>query len=305
MLQCNGLTKIYQGRRAVDSVSFEMQTGRVMGLVGPNGAGKSTLLKMVTGLIWPSEGNVTIDGCDVHQNQRMALANVGAIIEWPAFYPDLSARRNLQILSGGHGPEYERRLADITRMVNLEGRLKDKVGRYSTGMKQRLGIALALLPDSKFIILDEPTNGLDPLGLLEIRRIIREYNRLFGTTILVTTHLLSEIEQVADDIAIINRGRLIAFGDMATLLAGDNLLKVTVSDPDAAIRLLETTALPIEKIHHAGDEGLHIKLTDCGCIGEINELLVRHKIRVSCLNLVRKTLESFFLESTEEDEHAS
>jgi ABC-2 type transport system ATP-binding protein len=305
MLQCNGLTKIYQGRRAVDNITFEMRSGRVLGLVGPNGAGKSTLLKMVTGLIWPSAGNVTIDGHDVHQNQRQALANVGAIIEWPAFYPDLSARRNLQILSGGHGPDYEKRLAEIIRMVNLEGRLKDKVGRYSTGMKQRLGIALALLPDSRFIILDEPTNGLDPLGLLEIRRIIREYNRLFGTTILVTTHLLSEIEQVADDIAVINHGRLIAFGDIDELLAGDNLLKIVVSDSAAAIRLLENAGLPIEKIHDTGDEGLHIKITDCDCIGDINERLVRNGIRVSCLNPVRKTLESFFLENTEENEHAS
>ncbi len=305
MLECNGLTKIYQGRRAVDNVTFEMRSGRVLGLVGPNGAGKSTLLKMVTGLIWPSAGNVTIDGHDVHQNQRLALADVGAIIEWPAFYPDLSARRNLQILSGGHGPEYEKRLSEIVRMVNLEGRLKDKVGRYSTGMKQRLGIALALLPNSRFIILDEPTNGLDPLGLLEIRQIIREYNRLFGTTILVTTHLLSEIEQVADDIAIINRGRLIAYGDIDDLLTGDNLLKIVVSEPDIAMRLLEISGLPIDKIHNAGDEGLQIKISDCGCVGDINELLVRNGIRVSCLNLVRKTLESFFLESTEEDEHVS
>lgn len=305
MLECNGLTKIYQGRRVVDSVTFEMTAGRVMGLVGPNGAGKSTLLKMVTGLIWPSEGNAVIDGFDVHQSQRQALARVGAIIEWPAFYPDLSARRNLEILSGGHGPEYEKKVKEVIRMVNLEGRLKDKVGRYSTGMKQRLGIALALLPDSRFIILDEPTNGLDPLGLIEIRQIIREYNQRFGTTILVTTHLLSEIEQVADDIAIINKGRLIAFGDMKKLLAGDNLLKLRVSDNVRAAVLLEKSGLPIEKIHNVENEFLQLKLSDCDCTGEINDFLVKNGIKVSCLNLVHKTLESFFLESTGEDEHVS
>ncbi len=305
MLECNGLTKIYQGRRVVDSVTFEMAAGRVMGLVGPNGAGKSTLLKMVTGLIWPSEGNAVIDGFDVHQSQRQALARVGAIIEWPAFYPDLSARRNLEILSGGHGPEYEKKVKEIIHMVNLDGRLQDKVGRYSTGMKQRLGIALALLPDSRFIILDEPTNGLDPLGLIEIRQIIREYNQRFGTTILVTTHLLSEIEQVADDIAIINKGRLIAFGDMKKLLAGDNLLKLRVSDNQQAIALLEKSGFPIEKIQHIENEFLQLKLSDCGCTGEINDFLVKNGIQVSCLNLVHKTLESFFLESTGEDEHVS
>lgn len=305
MLECNGLTKIYQGRRVVDNVTFEMTTGRVMGLVGPNGAGKSTLLKMATGLIWPSAGNAVIDGFDVHQNQRQALSRVGAIIEWPAFYPDLSARRNLEILSGGHGTEYEKKVKEIIHMVNLDGRLKDKVGRYSTGMKQRLGIALALLPDSRFIILDEPTNGLDPLGLIEIRQIIREYNQRFGTTILVTTHLLSEIEQVADDIAIINKGRLIAFGDMKTLLAGDNMLKLRVSDNERAIGLLEKSGFPIEKIYHIEKESLQLKLNDCSCIGEINDFLVRNDIKVSCLNLVHKTLESFFLESTGEDEHVS
>lgn len=240
MLECRALTKVYNKRRAVDNVTFTMRAGRVLGLVGPNGAGKSTLLKMITGLIWPSEGSVSIDGFDVQQNRCQALANVGAIIEWPSFYLDLSAKRNLDILSGGNGATYEKRVREIIHMVNLDGRLKDKVGRFSTGMKQRLGIALALLPNSQFIILDEPTNGLDPLGLIEIRRIIRDYNQLFGTSILVTTHLLPEIEQVAHDIAIINRGRLIAHGDIKTLLAGDNILKISVIETGNSVELIKT-----------------------------------------------------------------
>ena len=301
MLECRGLTKIYNGRHAVDNVTLTMQSGRVLGLVGPNGAGKSTLLKMITGLIWPSGGSVSIDGFDVQQNRCQALAKVGAIIEWPAFYLDLSAKRNLDILSGGQGAEYEKRLKEIIHMVNLDGRLKDKVGRFTTGMKQRLGIALALLPDSQFIILDEPTNGLDPLGLIEIRKIIRDYNQLFGTTILVTTHLLPEIEQVAHDIAIINRGRLIAHGDIKTLLAGDNVLKISVIDPKNSLELLQNSGLAIENIRLTEYEGLQMRVPDQECAGAVNTLLVKNDIKVTGLTMVHRTLESFFLKSTEED----
>ncbi|MDD3704079.1 MAG: ABC transporter ATP-binding protein [Victivallaceae bacterium] len=305
MLECKALSKVYNGRHAVDNVTFTMRTGRVMGLVGPNGAGKSTLLKMFTGLIWPTGGTVSIDGFDVQQNQRRALANVGAIIEWPSFYLDLSARRNLDILSGGNGTEYERKLREIIHMVNLDGRLSDKVGRFSTGMKQRLGIALALLPDSKFIILDEPTNGLDPLGLIEIRRIIRDYNQLFGTTILVTTHLLPEIEQVAHDIAIINRGRLIAHGEIKTLLAGDNILKVFASPLEQAFELIRKSELPVEFLQLIEGECVQMKISDEECAAEVNTLLVKNGIKISRLGIKRKTLESFFLESTGDDQHVS
>ncbi|NLK83714.1 MAG: ABC transporter ATP-binding protein [Lentisphaerae bacterium] len=305
MLECKALSKVYNGRHVVDNVTFTMRTGRVMGLVGPNGAGKSTLLKMFTGLIWPTGGTVSIDGFDVQQNQRRALANVGAIIEWPSFYLDLSARRNLDILSGGNGTEYERKLREIIHMVNLDGRLSDKVGRFSTGMKQRLGIALALLPDSKFIILDEPTNGLDPLGLIEIRRIIRDYNQLFGTTILVTTHLLPEIEQVAHDIAIINRGRLIAHGEIKTLLAGDNILKVFASPLEQAFELIRKSELPVEFLQLIEGECVQMKISDEECAAEVNTLLVKNGIKISRLGIKRKTLESFFLESTGDDQHVS
>jgi ABC-2 type transport system ATP-binding protein len=233
------------------------------------------------------------------------LANVGAIIEWPSFYLDLSARRNLDILSGGNGTEYERKLREIIHMVNLDGRLSDKVGRFSTGMKQRLGIALALLPDSKFIILDEPTNGLDPLGLIEIRRIIRDYNQLFGTTILVTTHLLPEIEQVAHDIAIINRGRLIAHGEIKTLLAGDNILKVFASPLEQAFELIRKSELPVEFLQLIEGECVQMKISDEECAAEVNTLLVKNGIKISRLGIKRKTLESFFLESTGDDQHVS
>ena len=199
----------------------------------------------------------------------------------------------------------ERKLREIIHMVNLDGRLSDKVGRFSTGMKQRLGIALALLPDSQFIILDEPTNGLDPLGLIEIRRIIRDYNQLFGTTILVTTHLLPEIEQVAHDIAIINRGRLIAHGEIKTLLAGDNILKVFASPLEQAFELIRKSELPVEFLQLIEGECVQMKISDEECAAEVNTLLVKNGIKISRLGIKRKTLESFFLESTGDDQHVS
>lgn len=298
MLSCRSLTKVFQKRVAVEDFSLEVEPGRVLGLVGPNGAGKSTLLKMITGLIWPTAGEVVINGHNVHEDQRRALDRVGAIIEWPAFFPDLSARINLALLSGGHGKAYEARRAEVLKLVDMQEFLDEKVGRFSTGMKQRLGIALALLPDSQFIILDEPTNGLDPLGLVEIRQIIREYHRKFGTTILITTHLLAEIEQVATDIALINKGRLVVAGPIGALLADDNLLRIGTPTPAEAAAFLGAASFPLGGIHWAEGEGLRVKLKDPSCVGEINTALVAGGITVEYLYLEKKTLESFFLEST-------
>lgn len=298
MLYCHGLTKVYQKRAVVEDFSLHLPPGRILGLVGPNGAGKSTLLKMITGLIWPSAGQVTLNGFDVHRQTKQALAKVGAIIEYPAFYPDLSARTNLDILSGGHGKAYEQKMREIIKLVDLEGKLGERVGRFSTGMRQRLGIALALLPDSEFIILDEPTNGLDPNGLVETREIIKEYLRLFGTTMLVTTHLLSEVEQFATDIAIINQGKLVANGDINDLLTGRQLLTIRVSDADAAAKLLEKSDFPLSGCRIMPDNELEYLLADAECMPEINALLVNNNIKVSRLVLEKRTLESFFLEMT-------
>ncbi|MEI3001148.1 MAG: ABC transporter ATP-binding protein [Victivallis sp.] len=195
-VECFCLTKRYGRRVVLDDVSLEINDGGVTGLIGPNGAGKSTLIKLITGLIWPTEGFVLVDGFDAHREHTKAMRRIGAVIEWPAFIPDLSARANLDIFSGGHGRAYREKRAEILRFMELESVLDRKVGSFSTGMRQRLGITLALLPDSEFIILDEPTNGLDPAGIVEIRQIIREYNRQFGVSVMVSSHLLSEVEQI-------------------------------------------------------------------------------------------------------------
>ena len=300
ILSCNNLSKRFGKKLAVDNASFELNSGDIMGLIGPNGAGKSTLLKMIVGLIWPNSGSVNICGHDVYQQHHLAMANIGAIIEWPAFHDELTARTNLKILSGGRGKEYQQKLENIADFIDIKGYLDQKVGSFSTGMKQRLGIALALLPDSKFIILDEPTNGLDPGGIIEIRSIIREYNRQFGTTILITSHMLGEIENICSKVVIINEGKIITSGSMSELLENETCIEVIPDKIPESISLLQDAKdkglLPISFIGDCRDK-LQIEL-NAPCAAEINALLVKNGIMVKSLLTKRKNLESFFMEKT-------
>lgn len=299
ILDCKNLSKRFGGKYAVRDISLSLGEGSILGIIGPNGAGKSTLIKMITGLIWPDSGSATIHGFDVHRQHCQAMRLCGAIIEWPAFIPYLSAKRNLDILSGGHGKAYEAKLREITSFVDLDQRLNDKVEIFSTGMKQRLGIALALLPDSKFIILDEPTNGLDPGGIVEIRNIIRDYNRQFGVTVIITSHMLGEIQHICHEIALIRGGRIAAAGSLQELLHNDDRAMLLCNDPRRAQSLLSASTLPIREIIVSGDE-LHVHI-DSDCLADINSLLVNAGMQVSRLELRHKSLEDFFIQNTTED----
>ena len=300
ILSCENLSKRFGRKLAVDGASFDIDSGDILGLIGPNGAGKSTLLKMIVGLIWPSSGSVTVCGYDVYRQHRQAMANLGAIIEWPAFHAELSARTNLKILSGGQGKEYEHRLEEIAEFIDIKSYLDQKVGSFSTGMKQRLGIALALLPDSRFIILDEPTNGLDPGGIIEIRSIVREYNRQFGTTILITSHMLGEIENICSKVVIINEGKIIAFGAMSELLENETCVELVADKIPESAAFLQHTAdegsLPITFVENCYDK-IRLEVSR-PCAAEVNALLVENGFKISSLQTKRKDLESFFMEKT-------
>ena len=303
ILSCKDLSKRFGKKLAVNNASFEVDSGDILGLIGPNGAGKSTLLKMIVGLIWPNSGSVNICGYDVYQQHRKAMANLGAIIEWPAFHDELTARTNLKILSGGRGKKYEQKLNQIAEFIDINSYLDQKVATFSTGMKQRLGIALALLPDSKFIILDEPTNGLDPGGIIEIRSIIREYNRQFGTTILITSHMLGEIENICSKVVIINEGKIITSGTMNELLENETCIEVVPDKITESINLITEAknkgSLPINFVGNCRDK-LQIEVSE-PCAGEINALLVKNGIMVKSLLTKRKNLESFFMEKTNKE----
>lgn len=299
-VECFCLTKRYGRKFALNDVSLEISDGGVTGLIGPNGAGKSTLIKLITGLVWPSEGFVLVDGFDAHREHAKAMRRIGAVIEFPSFLPDLSARANLDLFSGGHGRAYREKRAKILRFMELESSLDRKVGSFSTGMRQRLGITLALLPDSEFIILDEPTNGLDPVGIVEIRQIIREYNKQFGVSVMVSSHLLSEVEQICDHLILIDEGRLKAWGAIGELLDCRPHLRLRTSSQDAAVALLQRAVsehkLPPFRIE-SGADGILLEL-DESRVAAVNRLLVENGFDVTHLAVERQTLEHFFLKET-------
>lgn len=214
-LSANGLTKKFGKLKAVEDLTFEMPRGGVIAFVGPNGAGKSTTIRMLLGLIKPTGGNAEVLGHGICTPSAY-LNKVGALIESPAFYPGLSGSNNLRALAklGGFPTEQVPRVLET---VGLTSRADDKVANYSSGMKQRLGIAAALLPDPELLILDEPTNGLDPAGIVEIRNLLRQIGSS-GRTVFVSTHLLSEVEAEADRLVMIHNGRLVFSGELADIM---------------------------------------------------------------------------------------
>ena len=235
-----GLTKLHDGRRSVDHLDLDVPVGALSGFVGPNGAGKSTTLRMLLGLVCPTEGVGYVLGEPVSHPERY-LGHVGAMIEGPTFHPGLSGRENLRQLAVLRGID-NRRIYEVLRMVRLTGRAGDPFATYSLGMKQRLGIAAALLPKPELLILDEPTNGLDPAGIREIRALLRELAD-GGMTVFVSSHLLSEVEQICDHVVMIRAGRLLFQGRTGELLAaGDPRILLTPERCADARRLLTVLA---------------------------------------------------------------
>ena len=203
ILETKNLTKIFGKQKAVDSISLKIKENSIYGLLGPNGAGKSTTLKMITGMIHKTSGEIFFEG---HKWSRDDLSDIGALVEMPALYENLSARENLKVRTLLLGLP-DSRIDEVLEIVSLKDTGKKKSGQFSLGMKQRLGIAIALLNNPKLLILDEPTNGLDPLGIQELRDLIRSFPKK-GITVILSSHILAEVEQTADHIGIINNGKL-------------------------------------------------------------------------------------------------
>ncbi len=203
MLQTKNLCKTFKRQKAVDNVSINITKGKIYGLLGPNGAGKSTILKMITGMLTPTAGEIYLDG---KPWDRACLGEIGALIENPPIYENLSARENLKVRSLLLGVD-ERRIDEVLQIVSLANAGKKKAGQFSLGMKQRLGIAMALLGNPKLLILDEPTNGLDPIGIEELRELISFFPKQ-GITVILSSHILSEVQQIADYVGIISNGIL-------------------------------------------------------------------------------------------------
>ncbi|MEY4114179.1 MAG: hypothetical protein RLZ76_872 [Bacteroidota bacterium] len=243
IVEVEGLSKSFASFEAVKRISFQIEKGSVYGFLGQNGAGKSTTMRMLLSLIQPSSGKINIFGKPLKGNEKYILSNIGAIIEKPDTYGYLSGYDNLKIFSKIYGrPTSLSALDALLEKVGLRGRGKDKVKSYSQGMKQRLGIAIALLNDPAFIMLDEPTNGLDPQGITEIRNLIGHFSKNEGKTILVSSHLLNEIEMVADSMIILHKGEKIAEGKVKHLLdPSKTLVSIETDDLQHSISIIHNS----------------------------------------------------------------
>jgi len=294
VLSANGLTKRFGKLKAVEELTFEMPRGGVIGFVGPNGAGKSTTIRMLLGLIRPTGGNAEVLGHGICTPSAY-LHKVGAIIESPVFYPSLSGSNNLRALAklGGFLPEQVPR---VLEMVGLSSRASDKVANYSLGMKQRLGIAVALLPNPELLILDEPTNGLDPAGIVEIRNLLRQIGNS-GRTVFVSTHLLSEVEAEADRLVMIHNGRLVFAGELADIM--QRACEAVYAAPENTADLPLLTRIISESGHLFRQEDDAIIITaPKEWSSELNRLATSKGVNLRELRPECESLEDVFLSMT-------
>src|SRR5919107_5188528 len=294
-LQTQDLTKRFGGRTAVDRLTMRVEWGDIYGFLGPNGAGKSTTLRMLLGLVRPTSGTIKFPVRASNWEYLRARSRVGAIIESPAFYENFSGRRNLQLLASLSGGVQKKRVEEVLEIVDLRDRAKDPVKVYSLGMRQRLGIAQALLPTPELIILDEPTNGLDPQGIHETRKLIRRLRDEFRLTVLLSSHLLTEIEQLCNRVGIIHEGRLLYEGGPEALVAPTSLYKVRVDNLSGAFEIL--TREPGVTVSRNGASFLRIE-ADAEHIAAVNTLLVGKGIKVYELSPAQESLEEAFLRLT-------
>jgi ABC-type multidrug transport system ATPase subunit len=291
LVETRGLSKRYGSRvAAVSDLDLTIRRGEVYGFLGPNGAGKTTTLRMLLGLIRPSSGVATVLG--ESPGAPAGLARVGALVESPAFYPYLSGRDNLRVMAHYSGVT-PGRVEEVLQQVELSGRAGDKFKRYSLGMKQRLGVAAAMLKDPELLILDEPSNGLDPKGMADMRSIIRSI-RVEGKAVLISSHLLGEVEQICDRVGVIQRGKLVAERTMAELRGREGLL-VRVEPLEKAIKVAQD--LPGVEEAKVVDGMLQLTANP-DLAPEINAGLVHAGLRVSELSPVEQSLEEMFLELT-------
>jgi ABC-2 type transport system ATP-binding protein len=300
-IEAKGLTKRFGARAAVDGVDLHVPRGCAFGFLGPNGAGKTTLIRMLLGLTHASAGSMRLLGHPLPSERALALQRVGAIVEEPRFHPYLTGRENLRIVAAARGPEAHERIAPALARVGLADRADEKVKGYSLGMRQRLGVARCLLADPLLLILDEPTNGLDPAGIQEFREMIRAMVEQEGRTVFLSSHLLDEVEKICDGAAIVDGGKIITQGSIAELAGGGggvhHELIVTVDDVERALELLAASEIVGEA--RRSDEGLRVVLAgEPQDAAAVNASLVGAGLAVSRLEPVRHSLEQRFLEIT-------
>jgi ABC-2 type transport system ATP-binding protein len=296
-----GLVKSYGKHKALVGLDMSVPRGKVYGFLGPNGSGKTTALRLLTGLLRPSAGTIALFGTTYTWHDRKRLFRVGSLIETPSFYPYLSGSENLLVLSASGPPTDPARIGQVLEYVGMGGRSKDPVQTYSLGMKQRLGIAAAMLSDPDLLLLDEPANGLDPGGMVAMRETLRHFTENLGKTVVISSHLLHEVEQLADVVGIIDRGRLLREGDLQQLLADAGRVRVHVAPQEMQQASEVLRRLAPDRPLYGVDTGEHAGWFTVGVspdrAADINRALVDAGIYASGLE-PGSDLESIFLELT-------
>ncbi|MHB8072243.1 ABC transporter ATP-binding protein [Desulfosporosinus fructosivorans] len=298
VLELTNLRKTIKGKEIIKGVNLTLYPSQIFGFLGPNGAGKTTTIRMIVGLIKPTAGSVTICGHSVAHDFVKALSNVGCIIESPDMYTYLTGMENLLQYAAMDKRISQQRINDVVEMVGLQHRVKDKVNTYSLGMRQRLGIAQAILSRPKLLILDEPTNGLDPSGITEFRNLIRKLAYEEGMAVFVSSHLLLEIQQMCDSVAIIKQGSVIKTANIQDILHDDRI-EWQLNDPEKAIALLR---------EHWNIEGVQMKKNIVSAdisqhpLDKINALFIGEGLALTYCSTKQHTLEDLFLDLTEGDE---
>src|ERR1043166_5181708 len=290
LIELHSLRKLFGARLALDSLDLVVSRGEIFGLLGHNGAGKSTAIGMMLGQVWPTSGEVRVCGHDVTRERGRALQNVGAIFETPVFHDYLSGYRNLELLAQYSAPTPRARILEVMEWVGLSGRENSKVKTYSHGMRTRLALAQALLPNPELLILDEPSDGLDPEGIHEMRATILRLNRELGLTIFLSSHLLNEVQQLCTRIAVLRNGQKVFDGTVDEATQNGKWLRLRVNDFSMAARLL----IEMKLISDTRDS-VSVSLRDGVEAADVVSTLVNAGVRVHEATAEERTLESFYL----------
>lgn len=284
---------------AVDNVSLEIYEGEIFGLLGANGAGKTTIIKMLCGLIKPNQGKITIFGNDIEKNTEKALENIGAIVEAPTLYQDMTGMQNLKYFAELQGGISKDRIDKIVEIVGLKDRINSKFSTYSLGMQQRLGIAQAIMHNPKLLILDEPINGLDPDGIIQIRDLLKSLVKEYNTTIIISSHILSEMQQTCTRVAFMKKGQVVTIKELSELEMNEDevIACFTVSDIEKAESLIkqEYQDIPLK----LKDGKLYIKTSQEG-FSQVNKLLILNDIAIYNIAMKKKSLEDMYKEMSNE-----
>jgi ABC-2 type transport system ATP-binding protein len=296
IIEVSNLSKSFKGRKVIDKINLIVEEGDIFGFLGPNGSGKTTTIRMLVNLIYPDEGTIKINGCNLKDNFKNAIENVGVIVETPKFHPYLSGRKNLELMANLISDISSDRVDEVLKLAGLISRAGDKVKTYSLGMKQRLGIANALLGNPELVILDEPTNGLDPQGMKEIRDLVCELALKKNITFFISTHLLHEVEQICNKVAILNHGKIVAQGKVDDLLNFDyETVEICTSSNERVLDIIKH--LHYVKSAERSVKGIVVHI-EKGRSAELNRLLITNDVDIEYLIPLNRSLETFFIDIT-------